>query len=183
MRIVAGEFRSRKLKTLPGNETRPTSAIVREAIFSSLGPYFEGGNFLDLFAGSGAMGLEALSRGMDKTYFADTSGEAVRVINENIRTLGVEERSTVWKLDFVQVLKKCMVLDLHFDMIYIDPPYKKQENDLILETIDVFDLLLNKGNIVVESALEDNFKDKYGKIIKNREVIYGKVKITYYGKE
>jgi len=183
MRIIAGDFRSRKLKTLEGEATRPTSDRVKEAIFSSIGPYFDGGCVLDLFAGSGAIGLEALSRGMSKAYFADASSEAVRVIYDNIRTLNVEEHCTVWKMDFIQVLRKSMTLELQFDLIYIDPPYQKQENNLILETIDVFDLLNHKGNIIVESAVEDSFQEKYGRIKKIKEVVYGKVKITYYGKE
>ena len=183
MRIVAGDFRSRKLKTVEGDATRPTSDRIKEAVFSRIGPYFDGGSVLDLFAGSGAIGLEALSRGMQQAYFADASPEAVRVLYENVRTLEVEERCTIWKMDFVQVLRKAMVLDLQFDLIYIDPPYQKQQNDLVMETIDVFNLLKDKGNIIIESLAEDTFQENYGKIKKDKEVIYGKTKITYYGKE
>ena len=183
MRIIAGEFRSRKLKTLEGDATRPTSDRVKEAIFSSIGPYFKGGSVLDLFAGSGAIGLEALSRGMEQAYFADANNDAIHVIYDNIRSLDVEKRCTVWKMDFIQVLKRCMALDLQFDLIYLDPPYKKQQNDLVLETIDVFNLLKEKGTIIVESTIEDSFKENYGKIKKNREVEYGKIKVSYYGKE
>ena len=95
MRIVAGEYSSRKLETLKGDATRPTLDKVREAVFSSLGVFFAGGAVLDLYAGSGAIGLEALSRGMDQAVFVDSSREAVRVIRNNIASLKAGERSRV----------------------------------------------------------------------------------------
>ncbi|MDR1795275.1 MAG: 16S rRNA (guanine(966)-N(2))-methyltransferase RsmD [Erysipelotrichaceae bacterium] len=183
MRIIAGEYRSRLLKTLPGSETRPTLDKVREAIFSSLGSYFKGGTMLDLFAGSGAMGLEALSRGMSHIYLADNNPQAIRIIYENIRTLKVEDQCTVWRMDFISVLKKSMALGISYDLVYLDPPYKKQQNDLILETIEVFGLLKPKGFVIVESLKDDVFLEQTGGLKQIKEAFYGKTKVTYYKKE
>lgn len=183
MRIIAGEYRSRVIKAVEGTNTRPTTDKIKEAIFSRIGPYFKGGVMLDLFAGSGAMGLEGISRGIEYCYFADVNGTAIRTIYDNVRTLKVEEQCTVWKMDFIQVLRKCMSLDLKFDLIYIDPPYKKQENHLILETIHAFQLLNKDGIVIVESLKEDQFAESYGSIHKEKEAVYGITKITYYRKD
>ena len=99
MRIVAGNFRSRRIEAPRSDQTRPTLDKVREAVFNRIGPYFEGGVMLDLFAGSGAVGLEALSRGMERVVFVDRSMEAVDVIRRNIAALGVQQVSSVWKMD------------------------------------------------------------------------------------
>ena len=180
MRIIAGEYRSRIIKSVKSNNTRPTSDKIKEAIFSRVGPYFDGGVMLDLFAGSGSMGLEAISRGMSYCYFADISEDAIRVIYDNIHSLKVGEQCTVWKLDFVQVLRKCMTLDLRFDLIYIDPPYQKQDLKVILETICAFDLLNQNGLVIVESLKEEQFDDTIKTLVKEKESEYGITKVTYF---
>ena len=95
MRIVAGEYSSRKIEAPKGNTTRPTLDKVREAVFSSLGGFFAGGVFLDLYAGSGANGLEAISRGFDQAVFVDNSRDAVSVIRRNIASLGCQDKCRV----------------------------------------------------------------------------------------
>ena len=106
MRIIAGEFASRRLETKKGNATRPTLDKVKEAVFSSLGGYFDGGNVLDLYAGSGAVGLEALSRGMDNAYFSDNDRIACSVIRNNIASLKVEDRSKVYPIADMKMLSR-----------------------------------------------------------------------------
>ena len=182
MRIIAGKYRSLKLVALKSNKTRPTSGIVKEAIFSSLGSYFDGGVMLDLFAGSGAMGLEAISRGMEFCYMADSNPAAVKVIRENIKNLNVTDQTMVWQLDFISVLKKCLALDLKFDLIYLDPPYLKYQGDQLLEMIAAFDLLKPFGMIILESRKEEVFKDSYAIIKKTKEKSYGKSKVTFFKK-
>ena len=132
MRIVAGEFSSRKLLTLPGEKTRPTLDKVREAVFSSLGGYFEGGICLDLYAGSGAIGLEALSRGMDYCIFCDNNPKAVSIIHANIASLKVEDRTKVYCRKDTQLLKQLVDMDYKFSLVYLDPPYKKELNEEII---------------------------------------------------
>ena len=104
MRIIAGEYRSRKIETRSGNETRPTLDKVREAVFSSLGGMFDGGMVLDLYAGSGANGLEALSRGFDYAVFADISKDAINIIRKNIESLRCQEKTKVLHMPDKKVL-------------------------------------------------------------------------------
>ena len=128
MRIIAGEFASRRLETKKGNATRPTLDKVKEAVFSSLGGYFDGGNVLDLYAGSGAVGLEALSRGMDNAYFSDNDRIACTVIRNNIASLKVEERTKVYPIADMKMLSRMKEEGKKFRLIYLDPPYAKQKN-------------------------------------------------------
>ena len=119
MRVVAGEYGSRRLKAPPGSDTRPTADRVREALFSILGPV-EGQTVLDLYAGSGALGIEALSRGASEAVFVDASRAAVSVIEENLTTLGAENGETVQRdvLDWLASAEKRA-----FDLVFCDPPY------------------------------------------------------------
>ncbi len=182
MRIIAGKFRSLKLQTLKSNQTRPTSGIVKEAIFSSLGSYFDGGVMLDLFAGSGAMGLEAISRGMEFAYMADSNPQAVKIIKENVKNLKVANQTLIWQLDFISVLKKCLALNLKFDLIYLDPPYQKYQADQLLEMIATFDLLKPGGRLVLESGKDAIFKDSYAIMKKTKVKSYGKTQVTFFQK-
>lgn len=178
MRIIAGRNRSRVLKTLPGDNTRPTLDKVKEAVFSSLGSNFNGGNVLDLFSGSGAIGLEALSRGMDYAVFNDMNNEAVKIIKENIKMLK-EEKVKVYNNDYKQVLEFLTNDKINFDLIYLDPPYKLKCIPEIINFIEQNNLLNIEGRIVVESLKEDIFDD-YGNIFKYKEATYGITRISYF---
>lgn len=181
MRIIAGEFASRKLETKKGNTTRPTLDKVKEAIFSSLGSYFDGGNVLDLYAGSGAIGLEALSRGMDKAYMSDIDRIACSVIKKNIQTLHVEDRCDVYPILDMKMLFKMKEENRQFSLIYLDPPYAKQKNDKIIHWIDENDLLTKDGTFVIESLKEETYQyHDLQNLIFHKESIYGITKITYY---
>lgn len=183
MRIVAGNFRSRKLKAVEGNDTRPTLDKIKEAVFSRIGPYFDGGEMLDLFGGSGNIGLEAISRGMGKVTFCDISGKAIKTMKENIATLGVEKQCKILKMQAMSYLRKCGEEHLSFDLIYIDPPYKKQQIHEMLTLIDEFDICKENGYIVCESLKEDIFEEIYGNLKKVKDVTYGITRITYYRME
>ena len=182
MRIIAGNYRSRVLKTLQGDNTRPTTDKVREAVFSRLGPYFEHGSILDLFAGSGAVALEAISRGYDHAVLCDKSREAVSVIKYNIIALKAEEQCTVWQCDYKQAARRCHDLQQQFDMIYVDPPYKLQLGTEILKLIDQYDLLKDSGIVVIETELQEEIE--IGKPFElDKEAKYGITKVTYVRKE
>lgn len=180
MRIVAGEFRSRVIKAVEGDATRPTTDKVKEAIFSRIGPYFDGGIMLDLFGGSGNMGLEALSRGMDEVYFCDSSYKAISTIKQNVASLGVEARCHITKADYQGMLKRMAQAGTRFDLIYLDPPYRKQQIHNILNFIHEHNLLQEHGDIVCESLKEDVFEEEYGALHKVKDVTYGITRITYY---
>lgn len=181
MRIVAGVHRSRKLKTLEGNDTRPTLDKIKEAIFSSIGPYFTDGNMLDLFAGSGSMGLESISRGMTQAYFSDCNKEAIEVIQNNVKSLKEEDRCIIKQLDYKQMLKEYK--DMSFSFIFIDPPYALNVHDNILVFIEANHMLSEDGVVVVESDKDTNLLLSYQSLKKVKEKVYGKTKITYYRKE
>ena len=181
MRIIAGEFRSRKLNTLAGDNTRPTLDKVREAIFSSLGGYFQGGEMLDLFAGSGSVGLESLSRGMDKAYFCDMNRQAIKVIESNIKALKVEKRTQVYCLNYKSMLSKMQ--NHTFGLVYLDPPYALKVIEEILCFLDEHNMIDTYGSVVVESAKEDVYNERYGTLVKVKEKEYGITRITYFEKE
>ncbi|MEG0077820.1 16S rRNA (guanine(966)-N(2))-methyltransferase RsmD [Anaerorhabdus sp.] len=180
MRIIAGKHRSRVLKTRPGQDTRPTLDKVKESIFSSIGPYFDGGKALDLFAGSGAIGLECISRGMDSCVFVDASFDAIKIIKENITALKEVENCICLKMDYKRALQSFKNDGISFDFIYLDPPYGKVSYDEILTFIDM-NLMLNKeGIIICEGLKEDVFTDTYKSFKIKKEAIYGITSIVIY---
>ena len=179
MRIIAGEFRSRRLEAPQGLTTRPTLDKVREAVFSSLGGSFEGGNVLDIYAGSGANGLEALSRGMEKAYFVDNDRRAVSAIRKNIASLGVQKNTKVLCMADTKALALLKEEGVRFSLIYMDPPYAKQKNSLILSLISEYELLEEGGYTVIESLKEDEFREDYPHLKYERDRVYGISRITY----
>ncbi len=118
MRVIAGEFRSRVLKTVPGLDVRPTPDRLREALFNVLAPRIEGKIFADLYAGSGAVGIEALSRGAVHAVFVEQNHDAIRVINANLKSLGIEARATVERGRVTAAAPR-----LQADIVFLDPPY------------------------------------------------------------
>lgn len=180
MRIVAGKYRSRVLKSLEGEQTRPTLDKVKEAVFSRVGPYFDGGEMLDLFGGSGSISLEAISRGMDHSVIVDVSMKAVNIIRENVRMLKVEDQCEIWKLDFKSALQRLAQEHRQFDFVYLDPPYRKQQLDFILSFLSNEKLLKDGAHVICESLREDAFQDAYGKLYQVKEMCYGITKISYY---
>lgn len=174
MRIVAGKYKSRVLKTLKQDSTRPTLDKVKEAIFSKIGPYFDGGIVLDLFAGCGAIGLECLSRGMDKAIMVDNNYQAVSIIKDNIKMLD-EKDAVVYKMDYRKALLK--VQDNEFDLIYLDPPYHLHNYDEIIAYIDDHNMLKHDGYLIAESLKEEVINPS--NFIIEKEVVYGIMKITY----
>lgn len=150
MRVVAGEFGGRKIKRVPGENTRPTSDKVKEASFQRMGPFFNKGSCLDLFAGSGSLGIEALSRGMDSAVFIDTHPQAIRTIHDNIKTLQVEDRCTIKKRDALRALDACAKEGMAFDLILIDPPFHSDLYEKILRKIHSEGILQTNGVIYCE---------------------------------
>lgn len=180
MRIVAGEFRSRNIQAVPGDTTRPTSDKIKGAIFSRIGPYFDGGILLDLFGGSGNIGFEALSRGIKEVYTCDCNAKAIATMKANAAALQVEKRCYIRKCDAWTLLKALAQEQKQFDLIYLDPPYRKQENDEMIMFIAQHGLLKPQGDLVCESLCEDVFQENYGDIYKVKEATYRLTRITYY---
>lgn len=179
MRIVAGKYGSRPLKTLAGNQTRPTLDKVKEAVFSKVGPYFDGGACLDLFSGSGAIGLECLSRGMDEAWLCDINYAAINVIKENVKSLNATG-AKVLKKDYKQVLNSAVEQKKQFDIIYLDPPYKEDFMEKILSVIDENHLVKSGGWVIVETLKERELPEVYQSMELNKSVVYGISKIRYF---
>ncbi len=182
MRVIGGKFRSRKLKSLKGDLTRPTANKVKGAVFSSIAFDVNHNLMLDLFAGSGAMGIEALSRGFKHVYFNDVNKKAYDVILFNLKTLDLLKSSSLSRLNYQDLLKKFSNKN-KFDFIFIDPPYKKINIDEILKEIVDYEILAKGGVVCVESVKEEKLKNDYKNLLKYKEKIYGLTKLTYYRKE
>lgn len=155
VRILGGIHRSRVLKTPTGQDTRPTRSLVREAVFNILQGEVEGAHVLDLFAGSGAMGFEALSRGASHAVFCDSAAAAVKTVKENVRLLKLEAQSTVLHHNWAQALAQLGTRQQEFHLIFLDPPYK-METEPILSGIAQAGLLANGGWIVLEQSTDQS---------------------------
>ncbi|GLB61202.1 16S rRNA (guanine(966)-N(2))-methyltransferase RsmD [Cytobacillus sp. NCCP-133] len=182
MRVVSGEKKGKILKAVPGSSTRPTTDKVKEAIFNIIGPYFDGGLGLDLFAGSGGLGIEALSRGADKIIFVDRDGKAIQTIHENIRICGFEEQAEIYRNDADRAIKALLKRELAFDYIFLDPPYRKQQLLKLLQVIDVKNLLAESGTILCEHSFDVTLPQSVGRLIQHKHENYGIISISIYGR-
>ena len=177
MRVITGTARGRKLKTPEGMDIRPTTDNVKESIFNIIQFDIEGRRVLDLFAGTGQLGIECLSRGASEVVFIDSSREAVKIVKENLKTCGFS--APVLQLDAVNYLRGCG----KFDLIIIDPPYDSPVYDTVLETINSVDILSDGGIIICESRREKALPEMTAPYRKAKEYNYGKVKLCLYRKE
>lgn len=180
MRVVSGELKGRILKAVPGTSTRPTTDKVKESLFNMIGPYFSGGLGLDLFAGSGGLGIEALSRGLEKVIFVDREGKAIHIINENLKSCDLEDRAEVYRNDAVRALKAIQKREITFNYIFLDPPYKKQQLVKLLEMIEKEKLVHEDGVIVCEHASDIQLPEGIGALKQVRNEKYGIIGITLY---
>ena len=159
MHIIAGKYKNRSISAPSGLETRPTSGRLRESVFNICQHNIEGAEFLDLFAGSGIMGLEALSRGAKRATFIDKGRESISAIRRNVQALGVETEATVLQGDAIQRMKKLEEAGMHFDLIYVDPPYGLMDksdtcSSRVLSELDKGDLLKEGGMLFIEESQE-----------------------------
>lgn len=171
-----------KLRTLEGDNTRPTLDRVKEALFSILMNKLVDAKVLDLFAGSGALGLESLSRGAESAVFVDKSPQSIKIIKENIVKTGFEDASKVYKVDFEVALKKLNDISEKFDIIYLDPPYGKNIVIKTLNCMHKYDILNEDGIIVAETDESDVVDDVVGNFFRYDERKYGRVRIHFFRK-
>lgn len=160
MRIISGHKKGLAIQAVPGDSTRPTSDRVKESIYNIIGPYFDGEIVLDLFAGSGNLGIEALSRGAKRAVFIDKSGTAIQVMRKNLQHAQLIEQAEIYKADWKAALEKLAVKGMRFDIVFLDPPYlefQKQIADIIVTLVDK-QLLSDQAIIVYE------YDSKYEKL-------------------
>ncbi|ANB59237.1 16S rRNA (guanine(966)-N(2))-methyltransferase RsmD [Anoxybacteroides amylolyticum] len=180
MRVISGICKGRPLQAVPGMSTRPTTDKVKEAMFNMVGPYFSEGLALDLFAGSGGLGIEALSRGMERAIFVDYDGKAVQTIRKNIASCGLTERAEIYRNDAERALKAIAKRKLKFHLIFLDPPYKKQKLEALLSFIDEHRLLAQTGYIVAEHSHDVQLPRQIGQLMKVKHEVYGITAVSIY---
>lgn len=177
MRVVSGNYGGRPLKTLAGKTTRPTTDKVKGAIFNMIGPYFEGGRVLDLFAGSGSLAIEAISRGMDHALLVEKDRAAQQVILENIKMTKESEKFQLLKMSAERVLSN---VSETFDLVFLDPPYAKEQIVENLELLQDKKRLTENVIVVCETDKEVELPNQIGKLELTRQKTYGISKISIY---
>lgn len=156
MRVIAGSARRLSLKTVPGMETRPTSDRIKETLFNMIQPYLTDIKFLDLFAGSGQIGIEALSRGAREAVFVDNSKSAFSCIEDNLKVTKLEDFAKVYNQDVLIALKR-LEGNYVFDYIFMDPPYNHLLERQVLEYLKTSPLVHENSVIIIEASLETKF--------------------------
>ena len=157
MRVIAGSARRLLLKTIEGMDTRPTTDRIKETLFNMLNTQIPGCTFLDLFSGSGAIGIEALSRGAKQAFFVESNPEAVSCIRENLSRTHLEEGALVLNCDVIAGLKKLEGRNPRFDIIFMDPPYDQGLEQQVVEYLTRSSLADEYTVIVIEASLETDF--------------------------
>jgi len=180
MRVISGKCKGRQLQAVPGMTTRPTTDKVKEAMFNIIGPYFSGGLGLDLFAGSGGLGIEALSRGVDRVIFVDHDGKAVQTIRKNTEACGLVKQAEIYRNDAERALKAIIKRGLRFTLVFLDPPYKKQKLEALISIIDEHKLLDENGYIIAEHAEEVVLPNEIGNLTKVKHETYGITAVSVY---
>lgn len=177
MRIISGKARGTKLETVEGLKTRPTADRVKEAMFNLIQFDIQGGKVLDLFSGSGALGLEAASRGAEFVYLIEKNNECHKVIIRNIEKMKMEDSVKLIKSDVFVGMSR---LNEKFDIIILDPPYGK---DLVVEVIKHIEnsgILSDKGLIVAEHSVDDIIPETLGKFSIFKQKKYGKIMVSIF---
>ena len=177
MRVISGSARGRRLKELPGMDTRPTTDQVKESIFNIIQFDIEGRKVLDLFAGTGQMGIEALSRGAAHATFVDVAPAAAKIVRENVELTRFADVSKVMQSDWRGFLSSCRE---KFDLIFLDPPYHTDMLENAMQTIAAIDILSEHGIMVCESPLDKVLPELAAPYEKGKEYRYGKIKVTLY---
>jgi len=180
MRIIAGKFRSRQLRSLQGADLRPTSDRLRETLFDVIvaAREIEGTIWLDLFAGTGAVGIEALSRGAKKVYFVESARKSNELIKQNLRSLNIEEGFQILQQDAVAALTK---VPESIDICFLDPPYKMEEQyEKALSSLANSNLLREDSLVIAEHSKHFDPQDQYGSLQRFRKLVQGDAVLSFY---
>ena len=181
MRVISGKLKGKLLKGYNIEGTRPTMDRVKESLFASIQDYLDGSIVLDLFAGSGSLGIEAISNGAQKCYFVDNNIECVKVINNNIKTFKIENDCVVMYKDYNDALRYFEDKNIKFDIIFIDPPYKYNIKRELLNRLANNSILYDAGIAVLEYTVSEDLSDIKGfNLLKSKK--YGDKYIAIYQK-
>jgi 16S rRNA (guanine(966)-N(2))-methyltransferase RsmD len=172
MRVIGGEFRSRRLSSIPGLATRPTPDRLRETLFDILGAQVEGAVFLDAYAGTGAVGIEALSRGAARAVFIERGRAAVKVLRENLASLGIEDRAVIAQGPAASLISRHKA-----DIVFLDPPYTRED-----EYVHVFRLLGEEppAMVIAQHSVRLTLPETCGRLVRRRIVRQGDNALSFY---
>lgn len=180
MRVITGKARGIQLKTPDGMQTRPTADRVKEALFSIIHFDIPGSSVLDLFGGTGQLGIEALSRGANSAVFVDAREDACKIIRENLKRTKLEGQGKVVRSDYLEYLRRCRE---QFDIIILDPPYAEVFLENALKCITEIDILQTGGIIVTERPLGKELSLEFGGFTRSKDYKYGNTLLTLYHKD
>ncbi|NLB79036.1 MAG: 16S rRNA (guanine(966)-N(2))-methyltransferase RsmD [Clostridiaceae bacterium] len=183
LRVIGGTAKGVPLKTPDTKNTRPTLDRTKESLFNILMPYISGTLVLDLFSGSGSLGIEVLSRGAKEAVFVDQSKNCRDIIIENLRKTRMEERSKVMTLDVIKAIKTLSDQKLKFDIIFLDPPYNMNFIAKTIQNIDEFDIIAEEGILACEHHVDENAPERVGSLTKVRTKVYGETLYSFYLRE
>lgn len=181
MRIISGHKKGLKLKSPKGLEVRPTEDRIKESVFNMIGNIHHESKVLDLFAGSGAIGLEFISRGANICYFVDKSADSISIVKDNIKLSGFEKNALVIKKDAKVAILNFYKENLKFDFIYLDPPFRNE--DLLFEVLDLIyknNILSKDGIMIIEHEKELILGPELFRLIKYKNRNYGSKTIDFY---
>nr|WP_233566744.1 16S rRNA (guanine(966)-N(2))-methyltransferase RsmD [Cohnella endophytica] len=180
MRVISGQAKGHRLKAVPGNNTRPTTDKVKESLFSMIGPYFDGERVLDLFAGTGGLGIEALSRGAGSAVFIDSQTQSIEVIRSNLASTKLAEQAEVYRNDARRALKLLERAGKPFDLIFLDPPYALRDCDELLKEMASRGLVANDAVAVIEHHPDVAYTEVFGGFQRKRYATYGEIALSIY---
>lgn len=181
MRVISGYLKGREILGYNVVTTRPTMSRVKESMFASIQDYIDNSIVLDLFCGTGSLGIESISMGSSRCYFVDNNNDILNYLNKNINNLGIRDKSIIMNKDYRDSLLYFKNNNIKFNLVLVDAPYKLKVMEEVIELITKYDLLLDNGIIVLEYSL-DKLKDKYYnlELIKNKK--YGDKYVNIYRK-
>ncbi len=181
MRVIAGSAKGKRLKAPSGKETRPITDMIKEALFNVIGPNIQDAHFLDLFSGSGSVGIEALSRGAAEVFFIDNNPAAVRIIYENLDNCNFIDDYEVYCNDVLRAVNILHKNGAKFDYIYIDPPFTVEGIFMdVMEKLDKVDILKPQGSIIIRTRRYKELPDTMSRLTRYRHNYYGESAMHYY---
>ncbi len=181
MRVIAGKYRGRIIKMPVTFRTRPTQDRVREAVFNVMAKAVPGSRALDLYAGSGAFGIESISRGALTAAFMDNNAKCIKTIAQNLKALGIgREFTQVLKMEAVKGIEKLSAEGARFNMVFLDPPYHKDMAKNCLINISACDILTKHSFVIAEHFVKDELPDRIGSLLLFKRNKYGDTVISFY---
>lgn len=179
MKVISGTLKGRNIQGYDIDGTRPTMDRVKESLFAMIQNNIKGSTVLDLFAGSGGLGIEAISNGANLCYFIDHNSEVIKILNQNINNLNIKDKSKIILSDWKKFLNDCSKNNLKFDLIFVDPPYDYNVYEKILDKVSTLNLLNDNGLIILEHA-NLKLKNEYNNLSLYKSKKYGTKSVNIY---